>query len=96
MGPYTASRVMPLALAQVHPSCPVPAEVYSATGGYYCRFAISHTDGVGLGAQPTVEDVVANFAEIRGAGAVPNEVDGEALIWGLQSFAARLSGQPTH
>ena len=55
MGLYTASRVAPLALALVHPSCPVTAEVYSATGGYYCRFAISHTEGVVLGAQPTVE-----------------------------------------
>ncbi len=36
------------------------------------------------------EDVVAHFDEIRGAGTVPNEVDGEALVWGLQSFAPRL------
>jgi NAD(P)-dependent dehydrogenase (short-subunit alcohol dehydrogenase family) len=96
VGLYTASRVTPLALALVHPSCPVTAEVYSATGGYYCRFAISHTDGVVLGQAPTVDDVVSRFDEIRGAGTVPNEVDGEALVWGLQSFAGRLSGQPTH
>ena len=56
----------PLALALVHRSCPVTAEVYSATGGYYCRFAISHTDGAVLGLEPTVEDVVARFDEIRG------------------------------
>jgi len=96
MGLYTASRVTPLALALVHRSCPVTAEVYSATGGYYCRFAISHTDGAVLGLEPTVEDVVTRFDEIRGAGTVPNEVDGEALVWGLQSFAPRLSGQRTH
>ena len=36
------------------------------------------------------EDVVAHFDEIRGAGTVPNEVDGEALVWALQSFAPRL------
>ena len=77
-------------MALVHRSCPVTAEVYSATGGYYCRFAISHSDGVLLGLEPTVEDVVAHFDEIRGAGTVPNEVDGEALVWGLQSFAPRL------
>ena len=90
MGLYTASRVTPLALALVHRSCPVTAEIYSATGGYYCRFAISHSDGTLLGLEPTVEDVAANFDEIRGAGTVPNEVDGEALVWGLQSFAPRL------
>ncbi len=77
-------------MALVRRSCPVTAEIYSATGGYYCRFAISHSDGVLLGLEPTVEDVVANFDEIRGAGTVPNEVDGEALVWGLQSFAPRL------
>jgi hypothetical protein len=47
--------------------------------------------GAVLGAQPTVEDVVARFDEIRGAGAVRNEVDGEALVLGLQSLAPRLS-----
>ena len=90
MGLYTASRVTPLALALVHSSCPVTAEVYSAAGGYYCRFAISHSDGTLLGLEPSVEDVVTNFDEIRGAGTVHNEVDGEALVWGLQSFAPRL------
>ena len=59
-------------------------------GGYYCRFAISHSDGALLGLEPTVEDVVAHFDEIRGAGTIPNEVDGEALVWGLQSFAPHL------
>ena len=87
---YAESRVIPLALALVHRSCPVTAEVYSATGGYYCRFAISHSDGALLGLEPAVEDVVAHFDEIRGAGTIPNEVDGEALVWGLQSFAPRL------
>jgi hypothetical protein len=37
----------------------------------HCRFAISHTDGVLLGLEPTVEDVVASFGEIRGAATVP-------------------------
>lgn len=37
----------------------------------YCRFAISHTDGVLLGLEPTAVDVVASFGEIRGAGTVP-------------------------
>ena len=77
-------------MALVRRSCPVTAEVYSATGGYYRRFAISHSDGVLLGVEPTAEDVVENFDEIRGAGTVPNEVDDEALVWGLQSFAPRL------
>jgi len=33
---------------------------------------------------------VAHFGEIRGEGTVTNELDGEALVWGLQSFAPRL------
>jgi NAD(P)-dependent dehydrogenase (short-subunit alcohol dehydrogenase family) len=91
LGLYTASRVTPLALALLHSSCPVTAEVYSATGGYFTRFALSHTEGTLLGLEPTVDDVVAHFAEIRGAGAIPNELDGEALVWGLRSFAPRLN-----
>jgi hypothetical protein len=87
---YTASRVTPLALTLLHGSCPVTAEVYSATGGYFTRFALSHTEGTLLGVVPTVDDVVAHFGEIRGKGTVTNELDGEALVWGLQSFAPRL------
>ncbi len=37
-----------------------------------------------------VDDVVAHFSEIRGEGTISNELDGEALVWGLQSFAPRL------
>jgi hypothetical protein len=40
--------------------------------------------------EPTVDDVVAHFGEIRGEGTAANELDGEALVWGLQSFAPRL------
>jgi NAD(P)-dependent dehydrogenase (short-subunit alcohol dehydrogenase family) len=90
IGLYTASRVTPLALALLHRSCPVTAEIYSATGGYFTRFALSHTDGALLGIQPTVDDVVAHFGEIRGDGTITNELDGEALVWGLRSFAPRL------
>jgi NAD(P)-dependent dehydrogenase (short-subunit alcohol dehydrogenase family) len=90
IGLYTASRVTPLALALLHSSCPVTSEVYSATGGYFTRFAVSHTEGTLLGVEPTLDDVVAHFGEIRGEGTVMNELDGEALVWGLQSFAPRL------
>jgi hypothetical protein len=71
-------------------STTVTAEVYSATGGYFTRFALSHTEGTLLGVEPTVDDVVAHFGDIRGKGTVTNELDGEALVWGLQSFAPRL------
>ena len=90
MGLYTASRVTPLALALPHSSCPVTAEVCSATGGYFTRFVLSHTQGTLLSIEPTVDDVVAHFGEIRGEGSATNELDGEALVWGLQSFAPRL------
>lgn len=90
LGLYTASRVTPMALALVHDSCPVTAEVYNATGGYFCRFAISHTEGATAGAFPTVDDVVLNFEEIRGVGTAPNEVDGEAMVWGAGAFGPKL------
>jgi NAD(P)-dependent dehydrogenase (short-subunit alcohol dehydrogenase family) len=90
VGLYTASRVTPLALALLHRSCPVTAEIYSATGGYFTRFTLSHSEGTLLGVEPTVDDVVAHFSEIRGEASVTNELDGEALVWGLRSFAPRL------
>ena len=53
----TASRVTPMALALVHRSCPATAQIFGATGGYYCRYAISHTEGATFGPHPTVEDI---------------------------------------
>jgi len=85
----TASRVTPMALAVVHRSCPATAQVFGATCGYYCRYAISHTDGVTFGPYPTVEDVAANWVRIRD-GSLPNELDGEAMAWGVQGYSARL------
>jgi hypothetical protein len=90
IGLYTASRVTPLALTLLHRRCPVTAEIYSATGGYFTRFALSHTEGTLLGIQPSVDDVLAHFGEIRGEGTIANELDGDALVWGLRSLAPRL------
>ena len=85
----TASRVTPMALALVHRSCPATAEIFGATGGYYCRYAISHTEGAMFGPHPKVEDIANNWADIR-AGSLPNELDGEAMAWGVQAYSTRL------
>jgi hypothetical protein len=85
----TASRVTPMALALVHRSCPATAEIFGATGGYYCRYAISHTEGATFGPHPKVEDIASNWADIR-AGSLPNELDGEAMAWGVQAYSTRL------
>lgn len=85
----TASRVTPMALALVHRSCPATAEIFGATGGYYCRYAISHTEGATFGPHPKVEDIADNWADIRG-GSLPNELDGEAMAWGVQAYSTRL------
>jgi NAD(P)-dependent dehydrogenase (short-subunit alcohol dehydrogenase family) len=90
MGLYTADRVTPIALALVHKNCPVTSEVYGATGGYYCRFAITHTEGATVGPYPTLDDVVAHWGHIRGTGSLPNELDGEALVWGSRAFGPKL------
>ena len=78
----TASRVTPMALALAHRSCPATSQIFNATGGYYCRYAISHTEGVCF-PYPTVEDVVANWDRIRDD-SLPNELDGEAMVVGRQ------------
>src|SRR5271168_431557 len=85
----TAGRVTPMALALVHRSCPATAEIFGATGGYYCRYAISHTEGATFGPHPTVEDVAANWDQIRDH-SLPNELDGEAMAWGVRAYSARL------
>ena len=85
----TAGRVTPMALALVHRSCPATAEIFGATGGYYCRYAISHTEGATFGPHPKVEDIADNWATIRG-GSPPNELDGEAMAWGVQAYSTRL------
>ena len=85
----TASRVTPMALALVHRSCPATAEIFGATGGYYCRYAISHTEGATFGPHPKVEDIADNWADIRGR-SLPNELDGEAMAWGVQAYSTRL------
>jgi NAD(P)-dependent dehydrogenase (short-subunit alcohol dehydrogenase family) len=85
----TASRVTPMALALVHRSCPATAEIFGATGGYYCRYAVSHTEGATFGPYPRVEDIANNWTDIRGA-TLPNELDGEAMAWGVKAYSARL------
>jgi NAD(P)-dependent dehydrogenase (short-subunit alcohol dehydrogenase family) len=85
----TASRVTPMALALVHRSCPATAQILGATGGYYCRYAISHTEGATFGPYPTPEDIAGNWDVIRG-GSLPNELDGEAMAWGIKAYSTRL------
>jgi hypothetical protein len=85
----TASRVTPMALALVHRSCPATSEIFGATGGYYCRYAVSHTEGATFGPHPSVEDVACNWDRIRG-GSLPNELDGEAMAWGVKAYSDRL------
>lgn len=85
----TASRVTPMALALVHRSCPATAQIFGATGGYYCRYAVSHTEGADFGPYPSVEDISGNWERIRD-GSLPNELDGEAMVWGVQAYSARL------
>ncbi|CDO88661.1 hypothetical protein AWC29_07630 [Mycobacterium triplex] len=85
----TASRVTPMALALVHRSCPATAEIFGATGGYYCRYAIAHTGGATFGPHPTIEDVAGNWDRIRDR-SLPNELDGEAMAWGVRAYSARL------
>jgi hypothetical protein len=87
----TASRVTPMAMALVHRSCPATSQIFGATGGYYRRYAISHTEGATFGPHPSVEDIAGNWELIRD-GSLPNELDGEAMAWGVKAYSARLQG----
>jgi hypothetical protein len=85
----TASRVTPMALALAHRSCSATAQIFGATGGYYCRYAITHTEGATFGPHPSVEDIAGNWDLIRD-GSLPNELDGEAMAWGVKAYSARM------
>jgi hypothetical protein len=87
----TASRVTPMATALVDRSCPATSQIFAATGGYYCRHAISRTEGATFGPHPSVEDIAGNWELIRD-GSLPNELDGEAMAWGVKAYSARLQG----
>jgi hypothetical protein len=64
----------------VHRSSPATAQIFGATGGYYCRYAISHTGG-NLRCAASVEDIAVNWERI-GDGSLPNELDGERWVGG--------------
>ena len=85
----TAGRVTPMALALVQRSCPATAQIFGATGGYYCRYAVSHTEGASFGPYPSVEDIVGNWDRTRDV-SLPNELDGEAMVSGVKAYSARL------
>jgi hypothetical protein len=52
---------------------------------------ISHTEGATFGPHPTVEDIAGNWELIR-EGSLPNELDGEAMAWGVKAYSGRLQG----
>lgn len=51
--------------------------------------AVSRTEWADVGPCPSVEDIAANWEPIRD-GSLPNELDGEAMVWGVQAYSARL------
>ena len=71
------------------PQLPGDCRDFGATGGYYCRYAISHTEGATFGPNPSVEDIATNWDSIRD-GSPPNELDGEAMAWGVKAYSTRL------
>jgi NAD(P)-dependent dehydrogenase (short-subunit alcohol dehydrogenase family) len=59
--------------AVLHGSSPATAQIFGATGGYLCRYAIVHTEGATFGPFPTVEDIARNRDRIRDC-SIPNEL----------------------
>ncbi len=56
--------VAPMAAFLTHESCPVSGEIYTAGAGRFARLFIASTPGY-LSAEPTVEDVAANWPTIN-------------------------------
>jgi hypothetical protein len=52
---------------------------------------VSHPEGASFGPYLSVEDIAENWDRIRDV-SLPNELDGEAMVWGVQAYTARLKG----
>jgi NAD(P)-dependent dehydrogenase (short-subunit alcohol dehydrogenase family) len=58
--------VAPMAAFLAHEACPVSGEIYAAGAGRFARIFIASTPGyVHTDAEPTIEDVAANWATIN-------------------------------
>jgi NAD(P)-dependent dehydrogenase (short-subunit alcohol dehydrogenase family) len=53
------------------------------------RYDISQTEGATFGPNPSVEDIATNWDIIRN-GSPSNELDGEAMAWGVKAHSTRL------
>lgn len=59
-------RVAPMVAFLAHEDCPVSGEIYAAGAGRFTRVFIAETEGyVHAAAEPTVEDIAANWAKIN-------------------------------
>lgn len=85
----TSSRVTPMIIALAHPSCVPSGEIFGAFGGHYSRFVVSQNDGILTGLEPTPEEIVARWHEIRAA-TPADELDQEVVGW-VQKSGARIS-----
>ncbi|MGH9017499.1 MAG: SDR family NAD(P)-dependent oxidoreductase [Acidimicrobiales bacterium] len=65
-GPMAPQLVAPLVAFLAHETCPVSGEMYAVGARRFSRMFIACTPGyLHPGADPTVEDVVAHFAEVN-------------------------------
>lgn len=64
--PMSPHLVAPLVAFLAHETCPVSGEVYAAGAGRFSRIFIASTEGyLHPGSEPTIEDVVENWASIN-------------------------------
>jgi NAD(P)-dependent dehydrogenase (short-subunit alcohol dehydrogenase family) len=65
--PMAPAKVVPMALALAHPSCPSTGEIFLAGGGWFARPFVAVTSGWAPGPDElTPEGVLAHWEQIRG------------------------------
>ncbi len=80
----TPEQVAPMAAYLAHEACPVSGEIYAAGAGRFARLYIASSVGyVEPGAEATIEDVAAHWAEI-------NDESGAWIPSDLMSWSARF------
>lgn len=86
--PMAPARAAPMVAFLAHEQCPVTGEIYAAGAGRFSRLFIGATAGyLHAGGDPTVEDVVANWAAINDE--TGYHVPADLLAWSA-AFTAHL------
>jgi NAD(P)-dependent dehydrogenase (short-subunit alcohol dehydrogenase family) len=87
-----AGLVAPMAAFLAHEDCPVTGEIYAAGAGRFSRIFLASTPGY-IDADPSVEDIAANWAAINDESGYT--VPADLMAWSATFLAHLPAGSPS-